>query len=183
MKRSNWILLVAVIAAIVFVMFASGALHMPETISALDSHEDPNITFEGGHLLLPSPLHEYEMGSRGGTLALREPGRSASTGINLVDERSTPIDAGHFVSGWAAAAEAPGFRPKALGIYHDAAVDGARLRCVTMRWTGSTATLQLVCVTPDGLWKLSLNGDDSDVDGFDAIAQQLPRFESEVAPR
>jgi hypothetical protein len=176
MKRTTILLVVLIAAvAVVYYLLATGGLERKngqEPVKAVSS-----VNFMGETLQVPQSWGVYEFGTRGGVLALT---RKADHGLNpmltLEDERTKPEDPARFVSGWENSLRVPGFHPKSLEEYHDTAVDAAGEHCVIMHWDGTQRPLRVICITGNGRWKLTLSGDDDDVNAFDTMAQQLPGF-------
>jgi len=164
MRARYWILLLAILGA--------GAL-----LAFWMSRRQEVVVFAGRTLYLPWPLRSEAVGSTSGTLRMRLEDDRASAGVDLLDERASPVDAAHFVEHWITAPRTEQFHPESIEEYHDAAVDEARLRCVRIRWAGDAMPLEVNCVTDDGRWKLVLLGKDHDLAHFDSIARQMRGFE------
>jgi hypothetical protein len=92
------------------------------------------------------------------------------------------VDTAQFVEHWIAAPRTQQFHPESVERYHDAAIDGAALRCVKVRWAGGDVMpgampVEVDCVTGDGRWRLILLGKDRDIGALDSIARQMRGFE------
>lgn len=135
------------------------------------------VSFAGRTLSLRWPLRSEPVGSTASTLRMRLEDDRASAGIDLLDERTSPVDAAHFVEHWIAAPRTQQFHPQSVAAYHDAAVDGAGLRCVRIGWAGDVMPVEVNCATEDGRWKLILLGKDRDIAALDSIARQMRGFE------
>jgi hypothetical protein len=135
------------------------------------------VSFAGRTLHLRWPLRAEPVGSTNSTLRIRLEDDRASAGIDLLDERTSPVDATQFVEHWIAAPRTQQFHPESVAVYHDAAVDAAALRCVKVRWMGDVMPVEVNCVTGDGRWKLILLGKDRDTAALDSIARQMRGFE------
>jgi hypothetical protein len=164
MKAMRWIAAIVILAACALLAFRM-------------SRRQQTVSFAGGKLYLPWPLRSEPVGSTVSTLRVRLEDDRASAGIDLLDERTSPVDAAHFVEHWIATPRTQQFHPDSVEEYHDAAVDAARLRCVRVRWSGDAMPVEVNCVTDDGRWKLVLLGEDRDIASFDLIAQQMRGLE------
>lgn len=178
MKRNGWLILVLVVlVAALYGVLATGKL-AAHASDGSGGTAVATIDFQGRTLQVPAAWGVYEFGTRGGTLNLT---RRADHGLNpmltLEDERTHPEDAARFVSGWKHSVGVPGFQPQSLEEYRDYAVDNAGAKCVRMLWNGNQRPVRVICINSTGRWKLTLSGDTGDMQGFDAMAQQLGAFD------
>lgn len=165
MRAKHWIVLFVALGVAGWLAFRS-------------SRRQETVSFAGRTLYLRWPLRAEPVGSTISTLRMRLEDDRASAGIDLLDERTSPVDAANFVQRWIAMPRTQQFHPESVEAYHDAAVDAAELRCARIRWSGEdTMPVEVTCVTEDGRWKLVLLGEDRDLGSFDFIARQMRGFE------
>lgn len=165
MRARYWIFALAILCVVVWAAFRI-------------SRRQETVAFAGRTVFLRWPLRAEPVGSTVSTLRMRLEDDRASAGIDLLDERTSPLDAAQFVEHWIAAPRTQQFHPESVAAYHDAAVDAAALRCVRVQWTGDVVIpVEVDCVTGDGRWKLVMLGKDRDIGSLDWIARQMRGFE------
>jgi hypothetical protein len=180
MKRDTAIVLVLTIAvAAVFSVVVHDRLAGKPNTDA-DTSAPETVTFSGRTLDVPQAWYVYEPGTRGEILDIvKRSGDKLPPSITLEDERNHPEIPGKFVSGWRNAQRFSGFQPQSLDDFHDSTVDAAGMPCVAINWGGARRPLQLVCLSSNGHWKLTLSGSDADIPALDTMARQLPGFQRE----
>jgi len=168
MKRKDVSFLLAFTA--VAILVAGVALHSRKQFAM----------FAGHRLEVPKGWEVQSEAAVSTTLSLMSTTRSSNSlpgSLDLIDRRTKPENSATFVDSWKSMVGTKYFHPLSVDQYRDAVVDQSRLQCIVIRWK-PPIPLHIQCVTEDGLWKITLMGNDPDIGGFDQLAQQIPRLES-----
>ena len=167
MRRKGISLLLALAA--VGVLVAGVALHS----------RNRYVTFAGHRLEVPKGWEVQSEAAAPTTLSLMSTTGSSEMlpgSLDLIDRRAKPVDSAKFVDSWKSMVGTKYFHPLSVDQYRDAVVDQSHLQCIVIRWK-PPIPLHIQCVTGDGLWKITLMGNDPDIGGFDQLAQQISKLE------